>query len=40
MTNRTSAGQIDGQEVHRVILTGAQGLRAEVLTYGARLAAL
>ena len=40
MTIRTSAGQIDGREVHRVTLTGAQGLRAEVLTYGARLAAL
>lgn len=40
MTSRTSAGQIDGQEVDRVTLTGDQGLRAEILTYGARLAAL
>ncbi|NHB75636.1 aldose epimerase family protein [Rhodobacter calidifons] len=40
MATPTSAGQIDGQEVHRITLTGAQGLRAEILTYGARLAAL
>lgn len=40
MADPTSAGQIDGQEVHRITLTGARGLRAEILTYGARLAAL
>lgn len=40
MPRPTRAGQIDDQEVQRITLTGTQELRAEILTYGARLAAL
>ncbi|MFN3281749.1 MAG: aldose epimerase family protein, partial [Tabrizicola sp.] len=40
MSSIISAGQVDGQEVRRITLMGSHGLRADILTYGARLAAL
>ncbi len=40
MANLAVVGQLDGQEVQRIILSGERGLRAEVLTNGARLASL
>lgn len=40
MSSVISAGQIDGQDVRRIVLTGSHGLQADILTYGARLAAL
>jgi aldose 1-epimerase len=40
MAQLESLGQIDGIDVQRITLTGADGFRAELLTYGARLAGL
>lgn len=38
MASIVPVGQLDGQDVHRITLVGDRGLRAEILTYGARLA--
>ena len=40
MADLESLGQLDGIDVQRITLAGAQGFRAELLTYGARLAGL
>lgn len=40
MASTVTVGQLDGQDVHQVTLAGDRGLRAEILTYGARLAEL
>ncbi|KAF0137962.1 MAG: aldose 1-epimerase [Xanthobacteraceae bacterium] len=40
MAGLETLGQLDGIDVQRITLAGADGFRAEVLTYGARLAAL
>jgi aldose 1-epimerase len=40
MATITTIGQIDSADVHQVTLSGPKGLRAELLTYGARLAEL
>jgi aldose 1-epimerase len=40
MAGIVTVGQLDGQDVHRASLVGDRGLRAEILTYGARLAEL
>ena len=40
MASSVTVGQLDGHDVHRITLIGDRGLRAEILTYGARLAEL
>ncbi|MFM7444319.1 MAG: aldose epimerase family protein [Tabrizicola sp.] len=40
MARMVTVGQLGGQDVHRITLTGGKGLRAEILTNGARLAEL
>jgi aldose 1-epimerase len=40
MASPVVVGQLDGQDVHRISLTDGNGLRAEILTNGARLAGL
>lgn len=40
MSSIVSVGQVDGQDVRRILLTGGHGVKADILTYGARLAAL
>ncbi|WP_137109383.1 aldose epimerase family protein [Rhodobacter sp. SY28-1] len=40
MAGLVTVGQLDGQDVRRVTLSGERGLQAEILTNGARLAAL
>jgi aldose 1-epimerase len=40
MASTVTVGQLDGQDVGRITLVGDSGLRAEILTYGARLAEL
>jgi aldose 1-epimerase len=40
MARLETLGQLDGTDVRRITLSGADGFRAELLTYGARLAGL
>ncbi len=40
MSGIVTIGQLDGEDVRQITLVGGRGLRAEILTYGARLAEL
>ncbi|WP_128516365.1 aldose epimerase family protein [Tabrizicola thermarum] len=40
MAGIVTIGQLDGEDVRQITLVGGRGLRAEILTYGARLAEL